>query len=1191
MLRRLELAGFKSFADRTAFEFAPGITAVVGPNGSGKSNIIDAVKWILGEQSAKSLRGSEMSDVIFNGSASRKAAAMAEVVMLFDNSKRALASERDEVQIARRLYRDGTSEYLIDNRSVRLKDIRDLFLGSGAGAGAYSIIEQGKVDALLQASNTDRRTIFEEAAGISRFKARKLETLRKLETVEGNLTRIRDIHAEVDKQLRKVRLDASKALKFQEYSDELRELRYGISIGDYGGIEGRIAVLSAEIGGVKSGHGETQDQIARQEVELRDLEVSRGRLEARLTASVAELAEVRTTLTRSAEVARHELQKGDEFARELRRVHLRELNLLRASREAFASLDAAEAELLDTDKLARDQTRHNAESADRLVRVETRQTTLRQQMQLDRAAQVDLVRQASTLHTQAENARQQLERQNREREARNQRIETRVAELEAIDRALGNLSQADADIQSKLGSITGSLHEKLAEREALSTRESAEKVGLEGLRVQREGIRTRVEVLEGLERAQEGLGTGVKQIVELLADEPDGELARNTWGLVADLLTVPREVAPLIDLALGDSSQCFLVRDMDALTAWLGKRKKPLTGRVRFVELVAPTSAVTTSKVVRDSADHLVSCERPELADLPRQLLGQCRIAEVLADARAFAAKKPGFRYVTRDGELLEADGTLTVGTHHSETGILSRKSELRELKQQLRATDREIAAIETRIRAVRQAIDKLGAPIHSLEHELQLVTNRAGDLQSQMSSHRQQREQLEDDIRLMRLEVATLEQEAASTQTTWHDTRQRSEHAEKAAAELRVRLEEAELSARLLEQDRADRQKELTELRIAHASTEERLRGLRLRVSSLLRDADEARTELERTESHAADLTTRVRDCQLLSLRESMKQAELYARKDGLESHIGADSHQRDGESGRRTWLGESLQAIRQAYRDQLDAIHQRELTLRDLQNQRTQLVEQLRAEYQVELPELYKRFDALAAKPVLPERGPSEASIRDLRDRIRRLGSVSLESIAELKEVEGRATELQSQIDDLTQSSASLTDIIERINADSRRMFAETFEAVRVQFQELFRKLFGGGMADVILENPDDVLESGIEIQARPPGKELRSISLMSGGEKTMTAIALLLAIFRSRPSPFCLLDEVDAALDEANTTRLASALKEFMNQSQFIVITHKKRTMAAAEMLCGITMQESGVSRQVAIQLRDWPEEEAA
>jgi chromosome segregation protein len=1275
MLKRLELLGFKSFADKTVFEFAPGLTAVVGPNGSGKSNVVDAVRWLLGEQSAKSLRGGEMTDVIFNGSSTRKSLGMAEVTMVFDNRPRSntpgemgdgkwemgneegpagssssfpishlpapisdqkgpLNIQADEVQVTRRVYRDGVGEYLINGRPCRLKDVKDLFLGSGAGAHAYSIIEQGRVDALLQASPVDRRAIFEEAAGISRFKAKKVESLRRLERVETNLQRLADIIAEVDKQLRSVKLAAGKARSYQEYTARLRELRVAVGLHEYHELTTELTAEEAALADVRRRLAESMTRAELWDSDARSAEEALGAVEAALRAADGRLAAARQRIAGHRAALASERTAAAELGAALLRARQRT-----ASEQARAAAVAASAHAAASDYHAEADRRNDqaarvadleAEQAERAELLES----LRRQEQADGEELFEW----NLQETQWRNEVVQLEGKRadraRERDAKQRRSEETLGELGSIDLELAGLEAAEGEAETRLATAKEALAANRRERERL--RAEADRLAQvhAELRAQRSGLASRVEVLEGLERSLEGLGTGVREVLGLLAAGPDGAdadpLAGQVVGLVADLLTVPRELAPLIDLALGDAAQRFVVRDGTALDAVLRSRA-PLAGRVSFLPLAGPTDDVDApadltghaAEWAAARADRLVRCERPDLAGLPERLLGRTLVVANLAAARAGAARlraagREGYRFVTRAGELLEADGTLTVGAHHAEAGILSRKSELRELRAAAEVLDQRIVACDFELAEVRERAEATEAPAWELEQEIAALGQRAGDLRERMARHKARRDDLRDEVEVSRGELGLIVEEIAELEEKAREAKVRSEDAGRQLAAVKARLAACTQALRTGEADRQRAVVTLTEGKVALGQMDERLRALADRYQRLDADHRQRLADLAALEGQAADAATRLAACELAQLAASAGLADAHRELDAAESEAAGLAARRDAEVARRRELSEQAQAARGAWQALQDEAHGHDLRASELRHRRDAAAARLAEDYQVDLAAEYAArngngemgngkeeepaaagdpgagADATALSPLpfpISHLDSVQEEIAELRRKLSRLGSVNLEALDELVEVERRAAGLQSQFDDLAAARDTLTDIITRINTDSRRLFTETFAAVRAHFQELFRKLFGGGMADVVPDNPDDLLESGLEIVARPPGKELRSISLMSGGEKTMTAVALLLAIFRSKPSPFCLLDEVDAALDEANTERLSAVLREFLVLSQFIIITHHKRTMAAADVLYGVTMQESGVSRRVAVRFEDWPDDEQA
>lgn len=1215
MLKRLELIGFKSFADRTTFDFAPGITAIVGPNGSGKSNIVDAVRWILGEQSAKSLRGGEMADVIFNGSSSRKSFGMAEVTMTFDNraltvitgqaepdqaQRRPLAIDTEEVQITRRVYRDGQGEYLINGQICRLKDIKDLFLGSGAGTSAYCIIEQGRVDALLQASTKDRRIIFEEAAGISRFKAKKLETLRKLERVEQNLERLADIVNEIDKQLRSTRLQAAKAERYQEYTRELQELRVSLGLQDYHQLTLQLRQQQQALDELRASLNQSESQVQCWERELAELEQSLARLDLQLDETESVLTQARQEIARIEAILSHQNAVSDQLEQDLART--RQLRGEACSRLATLELASrlAEQEWHGVSQSESVQQR-TCQTLDTQLSATVQQLAeLRQLVVNDQTLHLESMRLAARLQNTVSSLGGQAESLQRERDRLQAKTEQACQNLASVDLELTGLCAAEEQLHTRLGLARQMLAGRLRERAQLRTQLESTNDLLASLRALRSERIGRIEVLEGLERQQEGLSAGVRDIVALLNDDspngPGAQLATSVIGLVADLLTVPHDAAPLIDLALAESAQRFVVRDLACVESALRQCEQPLAGRVGFIPLQVGSGWLrhhsgSAAIASLPTADRLVRCERADLAELPRQLLGQTLIVPDLATARQIAATLPPdlcLRYVTRQGELLDVDGSLTVGSHQASSGILSRKAELRELREQVAELDSRIATVEAMLAEYREKCDSLDEPIRSLEQEINVLTEEAGNLRGRIVQHRKNRDELHRDVTLNRGEMADIQTELAQIQARLEQARLEADQAETQTVHIQQRLEQTERQIRTLEHERAQLQQQATAAQIALAQVQERVAASAHRHAQLCRDLQERRNDVQALDTHQQQTQTRLADAQLALLTASAELAVQYQVKEHAQFQLAVIRSQRESTLLYRRQLAEQTQSVRsQRDQRQTDA-HTLELAVRDLEFRRNGILERLREDYGLDLATEYAQRQPESLPTV--DAVQTNEQIESLKRKLKSLGTVNLESLDELANVEKRAKELQTQVDDLTAGKRSLQEIIAQINADSRRLFSETYASVRGHFQELFRKLFGGGMADILLEDESDILESGIEIVARPPGKELRSISLMSGGEKTLTAVALLLAIFRNKPSPFCLLDEVDAALDEANTTRLASVLREFLDRSHFIIITHKKRTMAAADVLYGITMQESGISKQVSVRFEDWPEDQS-
>ena len=590
------------------------------------------------------------------------------------------------------------------------------------------------------------------------------------------------------------------------------------------------------------------------------------------------------------------------------------------------------------------------------------------------------------------------------------------------------------------------------------------------------------------------------------------------------------------------------------------------------------------------SVADLVSIHNSALGALPEQLLGDVFLVPDLPAALELARLHPRYRFITRSGEVVDADGTVSVGPVVSGGGILSRKSELRDLRERIAGQDTRIGELEHQQAAYRRQAEAMDAPVRALETEIAALSGEAGNLQTQLRDQRLERERLAELIAVVREEARGLEADVRTVEGDFRERHHEWEESAQAERELESRLAEAEAELKTAERDREGRQAESTAAQVVLSRVSAQLSGLRKKRGEL--DADLTQGRAEATNLDAAERAARRRrdECGLLTLRATAAAADAYAVKETAERAVAVLSADRDKLRHDRDASQAEAKRLRDEWGHHRDRAHAREMLVRDLTHRRDTLLARIREDYGVDLAEPVPTpaagtDDDPIPLTVAPDPDAVQEEIDELKRKVAKLGSVNLEALDELAEQEKRETDLRTQHDDLTSAHAKLSEIIAQINADSRKLFSETLAAVRVQFQDLFRKLFGGGMADVVLENESDPLESGIDITARPPGKDLRSISLLSGGERTLTAIALLLAIFRSKPSPFCLLDEVDAALDEANTARLAGVLREFLDRSQFIIVTHKKRTMATADVIYGVTMQESGVSKPVSMRFEDW------
>lgn len=1185
MLKALELVGFKSFADKTRFEFPRGITAVVGPNGSGKSNVVDAIKWVLGEQSVKSLRGKEMVDVIFNGASGRPPLNAAETTLTLDNSHRLLALDTPEVHITRRVYRSGEGEYLINRQPCRLRDIRELFRGTGVATEAYSVIEQGKVDVLLQSSPRDRRMIFEEAAGISRFKAKKIESLRRLERVEQNLLRLSDIVSEVEHRLKAVRQQASKARRYREHADRLQELRTQVGLADWRRLSARLATLETEAAAVESERASVAAQA-----EWLEAEALAGEQ------ALAELAETRRDAESQAAQVRERLA-GQEATIAHERHRVRDLDeLITRHRQQLASMDFDAGDLREqlqqtTAALTQAEERHG-EHAARLADHDRRQAAFDAELERLRA----VVAHTRDEHLQATRAAAALTHEMRAHEARSEattativRARSRIADCESRRQPLADeidqLRLARDEGARAAEELQAEIAEVAARRGELRKQHAARASDLGVLRQRHAAATERAAVLHELECRFEGLGAGVKEVLVQARHASEGPY-RHVRGLLADLVRTSVEHAPLVDLALGERAQLLVV---DAEADWNGmfdRGSKAMAGRVGFIRLARagderpPAIDLTGQPGVVNRADRLIDAS-PALVPLVQRLLATTWIVETLAQAQALATNEGrGLTLITLAGEQITPDGAVCIGSRQAAAGLVSRRSELRSLKQAIRDLEHALAQSASALLQLEQQIggeerrsEELAARQRETLAQLQDNRFRASAAEAEMA-------RLAEQHGAAMLELAAAETQASASATA-HQTA--SEALRRAEAQLATNdatsAAAVEESAELARQ-RAAGETAAVEDKVALAKSEERLSALRARMAQCQRDQQQRDRAMQDGRRELEQAVARHRQAERGILHAETQTSELYLQRENLARQIRGLAERCDTVQQQRATLAGQAQRARQAVRKLEDQQRAQELATHELRLERTTLAERMRDDYDIDLATITEPPTAEA----LLAREQVEQEIAELRRKIQHLGNVNLDALAELDELETRFTSLSAQFEDLSKAKALLEQIIQKINADSRRLFMETLERVRENFQTLFRKLFGGGQADIVLEPGVDVLDSGIEIVARPPGKEPRNISLLSGGEKTLTCVALLLAVFQYRPSPFCVLDEVDAALDEANIERFVTVLQEFLAWTQFIVVTHSKKTMTCATTLYGVTMQESGVSKRVSVRFED-------
>jgi len=1189
-LTALELCGFKSFADRTRFEFPPGITVVVGPNGSGKSNVVDAIKWVLGEQSVRSLRGRDMTDVIFAGSAGRKPLNAAETSLCFDNRSRTLPTDADEVRITRRVYRSGEGEYLINGEVARLRDIRELFSGTGAATEAYSVIEQGRVDALLVASGRDRRAVFEEAAGITRFRARRAEALRRMERTEQNRQRLADIVGELSERLETVRHQAAKARKYRELTDRLRCLRLAAARRDLAVVDADGAAVTAAIARLEASAAAATTAVATAADQM-------ASIDARLAAASATLDELRGVAGQAErgaaaasatveQVRRQRAAHADECLAanaDLLAADRRLATATRAAQAAAAAATAAEeeesaraAELAAMEAAVVGEQRNAATLRERLASVGARIESLARERERLVAEQEQAERRAADARTAAHAARARAEH------ARRHEADLGRA-IAVIDGALTSLEGRQTTAAAAVADAERTLANR-ADAVASATHDRAEWEATLG------ACRERAAVLGELTARRDGVSDATRRLL----DAPAGETGVAIDGLVADLVDAPLEWAPLVDIALGPLAHAIALSGTLEAPAALARYRESAVGREALLAggrltLVAPPRLPEPVAVPLDDLpglvgrlDRLVADAGDDTGPVAR-LLGHAFVADDLDAAARLAERLPARCLVlTRAGEALDGTAVAGTGQQAATTGLVARRAEwnaarsraeeLAATVQAARATEEEArashAAAAADVRAARARRDVAAASLA----EARMERSRRGEEQARLAAEVGAAEGESARADRLAADATRAEQALAATLGT-HD-----DHAAVAAAQ-HARIA-ADCDA--VEHHHGATADAVARLREARAAAIERLARARAHV-----DATNAEVERLVTARGAAARRRSAAE----SRRADLEGDELFAGQvlaAAARAAEDADRSLRDAATLGATLLDErhrravDIATGREEAATARAALHARELDAGEVRHRRERILERIREDYGLDLAEGPAPPPASDEPADVPaDRESLDREIEQVRRRLAQMPTVNMEALTEAEALAERLAGLESQLSDLDGARQTIEQLISRIDDESRRLLGETIETVRGHFRDLFSRVFGGGQADIVLDPDVDLLETSVEIVARPPGKEPRGIGLLSGGEKTMTCVALLLAIFRSRPSPFCVLDEVDAALDEANVDRFTEVLRDFRD-TQFIVVTHSKKTMAAATNLYGVTMEESGVSKRVAVRL---------
>ncbi|ARK31031.1 chromosome segregation protein SMC [Halalkalibacter krulwichiae] len=1179
-LKRLEVVGFKSFAEQINIDFVPGVTAVVGPNGSGKSNISDSIRWVLGEQSAKSLRGAKMEDIIFAGSENRKPLNFAEVSLILDNEDQHLSIDYSEVSVTRRVYRSGESEYMINKQPCRLKDIVDLFLDSGLGREAYSIIGQGKVEEILSNKAEDRRVIFEEAAGVLKYKNRKIQAEKRLVETQENLLRVEDILHELEGQVEPLEIQASIAKDYLHKREELKEVEIALLVFEIDELHHTWTTQKAKLQSLMGSYEKRQQALDEMEQLRVSLRTRTSELSAKFTQLQEELLQV------SEELEKNEGKR--EVLKERRK------NATHNKDQLERSIKDKSFQLETVDKEWNEEQNKWRKAKEKLKELEN--TVSKKQQIIDRSdtdieEEIDQLKSdyIEGLNEQASirNERRYLEEQLRQQEVKQNRLLTENKDLledrqelvNQLERARKNL----AEKEGQLYQVSDEYRDCSKKFDQLKERYHKKESQLYESYQMTQRIQSRVDVLDEMQADFSGFFHGVKEILKAREGKLTGVI-----GAVAELIQVPKEYEVAFEIALGGASQHIVTQSEGDARKAIQYLKQNKIGRATFLPLPVmkpksiPHFQMEQMKQHNDYvgiASTLLTFDN-KYENVISNLLGNVVIASSLQGANELARLVGHrFRIVTLDGDVVNPGGSMTGGSvKQKQTPLLGRKRELDELKEKLsklstvtKQLEEDVKELKEKRSLVEDQIEELRRKGEEMRSSVQEAKASVRDLERELERSDDSFVRFDRDKLGYADEIKRIQERLNQLDEKYKIVVESSTHLEQLVQQLEQQRKEQRTS-------REKVQEELISEKIDLAAAKERFLALEGQVKRLTSTKQQLEEELIELNDHFELLMGEMSDrsngesslderiihtrsqkaalaTEITKMKEEREQVELaYAELE----------HKLKKQQGELQYLAEECRKI-EVNVNRMDV---------DLDNRLTHLQEEYELSFQAA-----KEHHKLTMDPE-----EARTKVKLVRLAIEELGTVNLGAIEEYERVKERFDFLSEQQSDLQAAKTTLHDLISEMDQEMTKRFYETYVQIRTHFQKVFSQLFGGGQADLILTDPDNLLLTGVEIIARPPGKKMQNLGLLSGGERSLTAIALLFAILKVRPVPFCVLDEVEAALDEANVSRFAHFLKEFSEATQFIVITHRKGTMEEADVLYGVTMQESGVSRLVSVRLEE-------
>jgi chromosome segregation protein len=1230
-LKSLDIHGFKSFANKTKFEFHKGVTGIVGPNGCGKSNVVDAIRWVLGETSAKALRGGEMADVIFNGTDSRKPMGMAEVTLTMGDCEKTLKVEYNEVSITRRVFRDGKSEYRINNTICRLRDIHDLFMDTGIGRTAYSIMEQGKIDMLLSSKPEDRRQVFEEAAGITKFKKEKKEALRKLDYTQANLLRVSDVLAEQERRMNSLRRQVAKARRYQSLAKNVRVLDTHLGHRKFVEIKGQAEELRRSVRSLEVREHEIEQDLPEREQAVVIARDNAQELESQLSGIRQMLNERRNNANaaqskiafnneRQAELIARIEQNEIEIEETLQKLGKQEMDLQFATvslGEITENIAKQELTVTEQDEKRSIAKAHREEKEIQLR--DSRNESNRTQS-LIAAAQAKIESALAQFEGNRERSRQLAEDEDKlriEREEASAERQKTAEELASRVSKLAGLAEEFESQERSFQNYRGSLD---ATREAAADQHKALVKSS-----------SRLEVLKQLVRTGEGLEQGTQAVLSGLDDKELYE--PGIRGVLANFIQVEGDFTNAVESALGAHLQTVLVRDsmlaesiIDVLTlkkmgqaAIVPEDFIPIHSEVQLMHLPEGGIAWAVDKVKSEKV----------VTPIIERLLENVLIVEDLATALKLRPQLPGVTFASVKGAVLSAEGIVSGGAGNGEgSSVLDRQNEIRDLetltdsltelenesKQKLGMLEKQVSETREAVEVAREKLQKARVDESTLQGQLSLAIREVDSIESKISNVERERkelseretnasgtrEEMEADLGSARIRLEELENDQLMATRDLEDMMFREQDAMSTLSELKTNLAVERRSMQSAEEQQQPMAARLEELRHHTGRRESEIIAFRDRIENANGESGSLLEEIETNTVAANQLEMELE--QASASRSGLLEAINLAEKAATEirQKVTRITEQKGKEEVSATKfelrLENLLETTLERYQVDLNVFrpdsHMLLACIVDQKNARqtaAKRADDFNEDDDSEEVIIESEANEIDLSTVPGDEGPDwdfvENSVGELKRKLDSMGPVNVDAIEEFDELEERHNFVRGQYDDLTNSKDELIDVIERINVETRKRFSQTFEQIRKNFQEMFKLLFGEkGTANLHLVDEDDPLESGIDIIAKPPGKKLQSITLLSGGERSMTAVALLFSIYQIKPAPFCVLDELDAPLDESNIGRFLRVLDRFIDTSQFIIVTHSKRTMSRADVMYGVTMEEFGVSKPVGMRLTD-------